>query len=174
VTFEDSIIFQARLDENSNNVAAAINTHFRAVERGTDGTEGGVLGASTALSIAKAGGESVKVLLLVTDAYSHDGSGSDGRRNYSSTAVDQLLRDPSMKFSFIYAASDFSGGNNCLLCSNPTNNAIDQWTNIRNSASAANGRPPLGRNYDVYNFSENDISRAIPIDIASQLRKCNP
>ncbi len=174
VTFEDSIIFQAPLDENSNNVAAAINAHFRAVERGSDGTEAGLLGASTALSIAKAGGESVKVLLLVTDAYSHDGSGSDGRRNYSSATVDQLLRDPNMKLSFIYAASDFSGGNNCLLCPNPTNNAIDQWTNIRISAAAASGRPPLGRNYDVYNFSENDVSQAIPNDVSAQLRKCIP
>ncbi len=179
VTFEDSIIFQAPLDENTNNIAAAINTHFRAEERVTDGSEAGILGASTALSIAKAGGESVKVLLIVTDAYSHDGSGWDHNRSYNSATVDQLLREPSMKLTFVYAASKFNGGNNCL-CRNPTNNAIDQWTNIRNAAATAHGRQSLGANYDlnsssnVPQFSEAIVSQAIPNDISAQLRKCNP
>lgn len=182
VTFEDSILFSSPLNDDRVAVQTAINAHFKAEERNTDVTEGGFLGAASALELAKAGGESVKVLLIVTDAYSHDGTGNNGNRNYNSAIVDQILRDPIMKLSFVYSASDFSGGSNCLLCPNPTPNAVGQWQAVRQSAAVAHGRSPLGVDFALdpgdaqtngpHFFNGSNLMSKIPADIGQQLRKC--
>jgi hypothetical protein len=168
VTFEDSIIFSAPLNDNLPAVSGAISTNFRAVERSTDGMEGGLLAAAKALETAKVGADSVKVLFIVTDAYAHDGTGSNGNRNYSTAAIEQVLRDPAMKMTFIYSAADFSGGNG----SGPTRDAVDQWRNLRATAGTIGGHGLLGKDFDVYEFSANDVSSSIPQDIAANLHKC--
>lgn len=170
VTFEDDIIFESPLSSDAALTQSLINANFRAVERGTDPTEGGLLAASRGLDIAAAGGDGVKVLFVVTDAFAHDGSGSGflGARGYSTAAIEQALSAANMKLTFIYSATDFSGGSG----SGPTFNAVDQWKNIRARAAQIGGHGQLGRDFDVYNFSSSDVSGAIPGDISRGLRKC--
>ena len=173
VTYEDSIVFQAPLNDKLDIVSSQIKSNFIAVERGTDGEEAGLLAAGTALQIANDDTESIKVLFIVTDAFSHDGAprGFLSPRTYSTAAIEQQLAAPKMKMSFIYSASDFSGGSG----SNPPgiSDAVDQWKKIRSNAAAVGGHSPFGKDYDVYNFKASQVSDDIPRDIGNQLRKCN-
>jgi hypothetical protein len=173
VTYEDNIIFQSPLNDKLDIVSSQIKSNFNAFERGTDGEEAGLLAAGTALQIANDDTESIKVLFIVTDAFSHDGAprGFLSPRTYSTAAIEQQLAAPKMKMSFIYSASDFSSGNG----STPPgiSNAVDQWKKIRSNAAAVGGHGPFGKDYDVYDFTDSQVSNDIPIDIGKQLRKCN-
>lgn len=165
VTYEDSIIYQAPLNDNVANVKANISSNFRVRDGVTDFSEAGLFAAKTAMEMAKASGDSVKVLFLATDAYSHDGVASI-TRTYDQTSLVQTFAAPNMKLSFIFTASDPNGGSGNIF-NIPPGTAQAQWTKVRKEAGV------YGNDYNISNFSTRDVSNDIPIDIGKQLRKCN-
>lgn len=168
LTYEDNILFQAPLNDQLGVVAANIQAQFNAFERGTDPSEAGLPAAQYGIEMAKAGGDSIKVLFLATDAYSHDGGGYDGNRTYNTFALEQSLSGPLMKLGFIFTATDPYGGSGNLLNLPPgLSNAQAQWAQIRARTGIR------GKDYNISNFSVGDISNDIPSFIQSGLRKCN-
>lgn len=175
IAYEDVIQFEAPLSSNIEDVKRKIIDKFQAVFPGGDSSEAGLMAAAKGLGLARGKSDSIKVMFLVTDAFSHDGTplgAGEGIRNYNPKAVSDILAEPEMKLTFIYTATPKTGG---LKSPNPTPpfpNAVDQWTDIRSTAASAVGRPQLGQDFEVSTFTTNEVSDAIPQDIATQLRKC--
>ncbi|MCX6123718.1 MAG: VWA domain-containing protein, partial [Proteobacteria bacterium] len=171
VTFEDQIVFESPLSADFNQTAQLINQNFRAVERFSDPTEGGLFAVGRAAEIANDGGPSIKIIFLVTDAFAHDGSGGSGlfaKRSFSTQKIEQALRSANMKMTFIYTATSFNRGEG----SGPTKNAVDQWRAIRATAAQIGAHGQLGRDFDIASYSANDISASIPADLGANLHKC--
>lgn len=170
VTYEDVLKFQAPLSANFSETQALINAHFMAVPGGGDTPEAGFTAAKAALDILSTGGDSVKIMVIITDTWSHDGGfDASGQRSRNTDGIMNVITQRNMALTFLYSESP---GNVSRIRGAPINNAMEQWKAIRLEAASRSKRPPLGREFDFSRLSSVDLISTIPSDVASQLRKC--
>jgi hypothetical protein len=175
IAFEDVIQFESPMSSNFQSVKQMISEKFNAVFQGGDSSEAGLMAAARGLSLARNNKDSIKVMFLVTDAFSHDGTptgAANAVRNYDPKDVLSVLSESDMRLTFIYTATPKTGGNKSPSPEPPFPNAVQQWESIRSTAASAGGRPQLGQDFDVSSFTADEVSESIPKNIANQLRKC--
>jgi hypothetical protein len=180
VTFEDTIIFQAPAMTDQAQIQANIAQNFKAVERGTDGTEGALLALDTALQLAKSAtpaSGAVNAVVLVTDAYGHDGSGGDHHRSGSTAAIDALLADKAFSSFLLFTAVPSHGGNGRGDFDDATGDlpsAEAQYVAIRQHWQQAHAAAmqPVGAHLADELKDGNVLSSLLPQMLASMLKPC--
>jgi hypothetical protein len=164
------LVFQSPLSANFNQTQSLIQTNFIAVPGGGDFPEAGLLAAKTALEILATGGDSVKVMAIISDTWSHDGGfDGSGQRSRDASGVINALSSRNMALTFLYSETP---KNVTGIRGSPITNAMEQWKSIRLEVASTYKRPPLGREFDFAHLSSVDLISTIPGDVASQLRKC--
>ena len=93
-------------------LSSALGREFNnANSGGSDIPEGGIMAVREAMQIFEAQPEdSVKVIVLVTDTYMHDGTGSQDSRYGEFDTLDSLFASPKMKPFMLFSSSSTSEG----------------------------------------------------------------
>jgi hypothetical protein len=181
VTFEDSIIFQAPVSADLATVQSQIAQNFNAEERGTDGAEGALLALNTALGIAKTGtpaSGAVNVVVLVTDALGHDGSGSDHHRSGSQAAIAGTLADKAFKSFLLFTAlpgnDNGNGSGDFDDQTGDLDTVEDQYRSIRDQWKVAQSAPAQEPGAHLADELDDPsvLSSRLPQQLAAMLRGC--
>lgn len=148
---------------------------------GSDIPEGGIMAVREAMQIFEAQPEdSVKVVVLVTDTYMHDGTGSQDNRNGGFSTLDSMFASPKMKPFMLFSSSSTSnnGGGDFV---DGTENTYrkgkgtaqiqamrDYYKQIANVPNAYVGEEFVS----VNNFRKDSLSGLVAQKIADGIKKC--
>ena len=164
-------------------IQTALETQFSKVNsRATDMPEGGIMAVREALQIFNAQQEeSVKVVVLVTDAYMHDGTGSQDQRYGGFSTLDSVFASPKMKPFMLFSSSSNSndGGGDFVDGTEKTYENIGHGTaqiqamrqhykKIANVPDAYVGEEFV----PVNNFNSDSLSGLVAGKIAAGIKKC--
>jgi hypothetical protein len=169
----------------------AIDREFaRENSGGSDIPEGGIMAVREAMQIFEAQPEdSVKVIVLVTDTYMHDGTGSQDSRYGGFSTLDSLFASPKMKPFMLFSSSSTSnngGGDFVKDRQNPPTGPETTYGGNKGKGTAqiqalrdyykAKANVPnayVGEEFvSVNNFSKDSLSDLVAQKIADGIKKC--
>jgi hypothetical protein len=161
-------------------LSSALRSEFNnANSGGSDMPEGGIMAVREAMQIFEAQPEdSVKVVVLVTDNYMHDGTGSQDERNGGFSTLDSLFASPKMKPFMLFSSSSTShndGGDFEDGTENRYGNGTAQIQAMRDYYKQIANVPNayVGQEFvSVNNFSKDSLSGLVAQKIADGIKKC--
>lgn len=164
-------------------LSSALGSEFNnANSGGSDIPEGGIMAVREAMQIFEAQPEdSVKVVVLVTDTYMHDGTGSQDHRNGGFSTLDSYFASPKMKPFMLFSSSstsnngggDFVDGTESTYGNRGKGTAQIQamrehYKQIANVPAAYVGEEFVS----VNNFNSSSLSDLVAAKIAAGIKKC--
>ncbi len=184
LTFEDNIGAQTfyPFTENVLEISQILNDlKLRSGFGNYDGPEAGLLAARTAIEAihersSQTTNTIILVVLMITDNYSHNGTGPFANRDYSTDALQMLLADKLFDFMLLYdsvpntVVPDIYVPTSILPAGSPS----DQWQALRKIWQKANPTIRVDAGGDSLQFPlrEFDLTTALPNAIKSALRFC--
>lgn len=182
VAFEDEINFTGGPYAASDpSLASALQSEFsRTNSGGSDIPEGGIMAIRETLQRLEAE-DSVKVIVLVTDTYMHDGSGSQDHRFGTFSTLDGIFASPTMKNFMLFSSSstsnngggDFDDGTEGTYGNSGKGTA--QIAALRNYYKQVAGLPNAyaGEEFTpVNNFNSGSLSSLVAAKIAANIKRC--
>lgn len=139
-----------------------------------DHCEGGIQAAYTAVERLSNSGKSFKVMIVISDNYSHDGSGSNGSRGFDMSVVANGVKIPAlnnlMVFDSVPTDTDVPTTTSCNV---PGGTPADQWVPVRDAWRSAHPKVKIenGRNLG-FPFTGGTLSSVLPAEIAKLVRVC--
>ena len=164
-------------------LSSALRSEFdNANSGGSDIPEGGIMAVREAMQIFEAQPEeSVKVIVLVTDTYMHDGTGSQDRRNGGFSTLDSYFASPKMKPFMLFSSSSTSnnGGGDFVDGTEDTyrnrGKGTAQIQAMRNYYKQIANVPNayVGEEFvSVDRFKSDSLSNLVAEKIAAGIKKC--
>ena len=149
---------------------------------GSDIPEGGIMAVREAMQIFEAQPEdSVKVIVLVTDTYMHDGTGSQDNRNGGFSTLDSLFASPKMKPFMLFSSSstsnnggdDFVDGTENTYRNRGKGTAQIQAMRDYYKSKANVPNAYVGQEFvSVDDFNKDSLSGLVVQKIADGIKKC--
>src|SRR5262249_23108223 len=119
-------------------------------------------------------GDTFKVLIVISDNYSHDGSGSNGQRNFDMSPVANGVQLNSLKNLMVFdSVPTDSDVPSFTACNSPGGTPADQGTPVRQSWKTAHPKVKLDNGKNVgFPFTAGTILSVLPQEIGKFLRVC--
>ena len=167
---------------NDPGLASALQSEFtRANRGGSDSQEGGIAAIRKAMEIMTSQPEdSVKVVVLVTDNYMHDGTGTQGNRYGGFSTLDAVFSSPKAKPFMLFSSSSTSNGaggweDDTQILYDRSGHGTAQIAALRNYYKQVAGLPNayVGEEFTPVNrFNSSSLSSLVAAKIAAGIKKC--